>query len=91
MQSGEERSSVRSSYFEILRKLRMTEGFGVAALQKVSFPLMDEPEYLICLQCETPTYQFEMTNGKVTASVCTTCGNDDVSEFMTEAELEELA
>lgn len=52
---------------------------------------MDEPEYLICLQCETPTYQFEMTNGKVSAIVCTACGNDDVSEFMTEAELEELA
>ncbi len=52
---------------------------------------MDEPEYLICLQCETPTYQFEMTNGKVSAIVCTACGNDDVTEFMTEAELEELA
>jgi hypothetical protein len=52
---------------------------------------MDEPEYLICLQCETPTYQFEFTSGKVTAIVCATCGNDDTTEFMTEAELEELA
>ena len=52
---------------------------------------MDEPEYLICLQCETPTYQFELTNGKVSVIVCTACGNDDVSEFMTEAELEEMA
>gem|GEM_PF-551400 len=52
---------------------------------------MDEPEYLICLQCETPTYQFEYANGKIATIVCTTCGNDDVTEFMTEAELEELS
>ena len=51
--------------------------------------MSDEPEYLICLQCETPTYQFEYTSGKLTTIVCTTCGNDDVGEFMTEAELEE--
>ncbi len=51
---------------------------------------MDEPEYLICLQCETPTYQFEYVNGKLATIVCTTCGNDEPSEFMTEAELEEL-
>ena len=50
---------------------------------------MEEPEYFICLQCETPTYQFELANGKLSACVCTTCGNDDVTEFMTEAELEE--
>ena len=52
---------------------------------------MDEPEYLICLQCETPTYQFEWDEGKLAQAVCTTCGNDDPSEFMTEAELEELS
>ena len=50
---------------------------------------MDEPEYLICLECETPTYQFEYTNGKLTSAMCNTCGNDNVAEFMTEAELEE--
>ena len=55
----------------------------------VSFAFMDEPEYLICLQCETPTYQFEFSDGKLVAVVCNTCGNDDVSDFMTEAELEE--
>lgn len=51
--------------------------------------MADEPEYLICLECETPTYQFEYANGKLATAVCTTCGNDDISEFMTEAELEE--
>ncbi len=53
---------------------------------------MTEPEYLICLQCETPTYQFEYDDaGKLLTVICTTCGNDDPSEFMTEAELEELS
>jgi len=50
---------------------------------------MDEPEFLICLQCETPTYQFEYTDGTLTTIICNTCGNDEPSEFMTEAELEE--
>ncbi|HJQ40746.1 MAG TPA: hypothetical protein VKB93_26710 [Thermoanaerobaculia bacterium] len=51
---------------------------------------MDEPEYLICLQCETPTYEFEFVNGKLATIVCAACGNDEPSEFMTESELEEL-
>lgn len=51
--------------------------------------MSDEPEYLICLQCETPTYQFEYVNGKLSQCVCTTCGNDDVTDFVTEGELEE--
>ena len=55
----------------------------------VSFRLMDEPEYLICLSCETPTYQFEYINGKLATVICNTCGADEVSDFMTEAELEE--
>lgn len=75
----------------------MTSGAGdtrsgcrVRAAPCYSSPAMsDEPEYLICLQCETPTYQFEFANGKVATVICTTCGNDDVSDFMTEAELEE--
>ena len=51
--------------------------------------MADEPEYLICLQCETPTYQFEYVNGKLATIRCDTCGNDEISDFMTEAELEE--
>lgn len=53
--------------------------------------MSDEPEYLICLQCETPTYQFEFDRGKLQSAVCTACGNDDPSDFMTEAELEDQA
>lgn len=51
---------------------------------------MDEPEYLICLSCETPTYTFEFDNGKITSIVCTACGSDEPSEFVTETELEEM-
>jgi hypothetical protein len=50
---------------------------------------MDEPEYLICIQCETPTYQFEFTNGKLSSIICNTCGNDDITEFLSEADWEE--
>ena len=51
---------------------------------------MSEPEYLICLQCETPTYQFEYIADKLATVICNTCGADEPSDFMTEAELEEL-
>ncbi len=53
------------------------------------FRAVDEPEYLICLQCETPTYQFEFVNGKLATIMCNTCGNDDPSDFMTETEWDE--
>jgi hypothetical protein len=52
---------------------------------------MEEPEYLICLQCETPTYQFEFVAGKLASAVCATCGGDELSDFATEAEFEEMS
>ena len=48
-----------------------------------------EPEFLICLNCETPTYTFDWEGGKITSVLCTACGNDDPAEFMTEAEFDE--
>ena len=68
---------------EILRR------FATEDRLQISLRLMEEPEYLICLQCETPTYQFEYVNGKLSAVVCNTCGNDDITDFLTEAEYEE--
>jgi hypothetical protein len=53
--------------------------------------MSDEPDFLICLVCETPTYDFEYFNGKLKEVLCNTCGNEDPAEFMTEAEFEELA
>lgn len=52
---------------------------------------MDEPEYFICLQCETPTYEFDYLGGKLVAITCNTCGNDDVSEFLTQGDYDDLA
>ena len=51
---------------------------------------MSEPEYLICLNCETPCYTFEFVNGKVTEATCLACGADEVEEFMTEEEFDAL-
>jgi hypothetical protein len=51
---------------------------------------MSQPEYLICLNCETPTYDFDFDDGKITAAICASCGNDDPAEFMTESEFEEV-
>lgn len=53
--------------------------------------MSDEPDYIICLQCETPTYEFEWGSGRATVARCPACGNDDPAEFMTEAEMEDEA
>ena len=50
---------------------------------------MSQPEYIICLQCETPTYQFEWDKDRVQVALCSACGNDEPADFMTESELEE--
>ncbi|MGE5236317.1 MAG: hypothetical protein ACM3O7_08225 [Acidobacteriota bacterium] len=52
---------------------------------------MGEPDYLICMECESPVYVFEWKEGKVTEVVCPTCGNDDPMSFATEEELEEMS
>ena len=49
------------------------------------------PDYLICMECETPTYVFEWGEGRATEIVCPMCGNDDPASFATEEELEEMA
>ncbi len=51
---------------------------------------MAQPEYLICLECETPVYVFEWTEGRVIEAVCPMCGNEDPAGFATEEELEEM-
>jgi hypothetical protein len=49
------------------------------------------PDYLICLECETPTYIFEWRNGTVREALCSTCGNDDPSQFITEEDYEAMS
>lgn len=52
---------------------------------------MSEPEYLICLNCETPCYNFEWTEGQLAEVLCLACGNEEPDEFATEEDLEALA
>lgn len=52
---------------------------------------MDQPDYLICMECESPVYVFEWENGRITEITCPVCGNDDPVNFATEEELEEMA
>lgn len=41
----------------------------------------EEVDYLICRQCNSPCYVFEMDQGKVTEALCEVCGNDDILLF----------
>lgn len=50
---------------------------------------MSEPDFLVCLVCDTPTYIFEYKDDKVVSGICSTCGNEDKSEFITDKEWEE--
>jgi translation initiation factor 2 beta subunit (eIF-2beta)/eIF-5 len=50
-----------------------------------------EPEFLICLNCETPTYNFEWIADRVSSVLCESCGNDEPTEFMSEAEFDEYS
>jgi hypothetical protein len=49
---------------------------------------MASPEYLVCLECETPCYDFEWDDGKVSEVICRVCGNEDPEQFSTPDDLE---
>lgn len=49
------------------------------------------PEYLICLECETPSYTFEWEDGQIVEATCLTCGNDEIEQFISEDDYEALA
>lgn len=49
-----------------------------------------EPEFLVCVECETPCYTFEWKNDKLAEAICEACGADDVDLFMTSEEFEAL-
>lgn len=48
------------------------------------------PEFLICLDCETPCYVFEWEDGEVTEILCEVCGNEDPEQFVTDEEFDQL-
>jgi len=49
------------------------------------------PEFLICLNCESPCYVFEWKEGEISEIICETCGADDPEQFASEDDLEALA
>lgn len=38
-------------------------------------------EYLICRECNTPCYVFQMDRGRLVEAFCAICGNEDVLRF----------
>jgi hypothetical protein len=52
---------------------------------------MPAPEYLICLNCETPCYVFEWKEGELEEALCEACGNDDPEQFSTAEEFDALS
>jgi hypothetical protein len=40
-----------------------------------------EVDYLICKQCTTPCYIFEMEKGSITQAQCLVCGNESPGQF----------
>ena len=38
-------------------------------------------DYLVCRQCNSPCYSFEMEKGKLTEAQCAVCGNEDLILF----------
>jgi len=51
---------------------------------------MSQPDYVVCIDCETPVYTFEWADGRITEALCPTCGNDDPAGFATEEDIEDM-
>ena len=47
---------------------------------------MTEPDFLVCMQCDTPCYVFEWDDDKIRAreALCQVCGNDETGTFETD-------
>ena len=45
--------------------------------------MTDEPDYVVCQNCDTPCYVFELHRDgkKIETAFCPICGNDNPSEF----------
>ena len=59
---------------------------GTAVNDSESRPKADskddrEVDYLMCSQCGTPCYVFEMEGARILEATCLVCGNDEVALF----------
>ena len=52
---------------------------------------MAQPDYLICLDCDSPCYTFDWDGERGVDAICEACGNDDPDLFLTEEQLDSLA
>jgi hypothetical protein len=41
-----------------------------------------EIPYLICKECGTPCYVFEIDMGQIREALCVACGNESVTDFL---------
>lgn len=51
---------------------------------------MSAPDFVVCLNCETPCYSFDWKEGQIIEALCEICGADDVDDFLTDEALEAL-
>ena len=51
---------------------------------------MASPEYVVCLECESPNYVFEWKDGEVVECVCEVCGDDEPTNFVTPDDFDSL-
>lgn len=56
----------------------------------VANPISATPEYLVCLECETPCYVFEWRGNKLVEILCEICGNEDPDTFALSEDLDAL-
>lgn len=50
----------------------------------------DSPEFLICLNCESPCYVFDWQKGIPTEVLCEICGSEEPDQFLTEEDFDSL-
>ena len=51
---------------------------------------MATPDYLVCLNCESPCYNFEWGDEGCEQGLCEVCGNDEADQFVTEADFDAI-
>ncbi len=51
---------------------------------------MPGPEYLICIECESPTYDFTWERDKLVEILCEVCGNETPDQFLTQEDFDGL-
>ena len=49
------------------------------------------PEFLVCVNCESPCYVFELDNDEVSEAVCEACGCEEVDQFLSPDDFDAMA